>query len=336
MERRRFLGLTALAAGGLALGACGGGSPGAAGNTTILRLALNQTEKHPSYVALTNFSDRLEEATSGRYRIDVFANEVLGAQQEILNLMSNGIVDLAIISSPQMENLNKDFQVFNLPRVFDNIEHQMRVITDPAISGELFTSLEAGNGLTVLGGFTQGERNLYTKEPIRTASDLAGMKIRVQESPVMLGMIRAMGGSPTPMAYGEVYTALQAGVLDGAENNEVSYATQKRSEVAKIYTYTRHLVGLDYLVASTKTLQAMPADVRPAFDRTWEETWKEFLALWDQATQEAIAAAKKSGATFAEIDTEPFDTRLEKFSADLLSSDVQRRIFRQTREAAQA
>lgn len=335
MHRRTFLGLLALAAAGPGLAACGAG-PASGSDTTILRLALNQTEKHPSYIALTNFSQRLEQATGGRYRIDVFANEVLGAQQEILNLMSSGIVDLAIISSPQLENLNKDFQVFNLPRVFDDVEHQMKVITDPAISGELFTSLEAGNGLTVLGGFTQGERNLYTKKAIRTPADLSGVKIRVQESPVMLGMIRAMGGSPTPMAYGEVYTALQAGVLDGAENNEVSYSTQKHSEVARIYTYTRHLVGLDYLVASTKTLQRMPADIRAAFDTAWQATWQEFLQLWDAATKEAIATATKTGATFAEIDTSPFDERLEKFATDLLSSDVQRQIYRKTREAATA
>lgn len=212
MRRSAIALLAAVTLAGATAG-CGGGSTGDSGQQkTILRLALNQTEKHPSYVALSSFSERLEKATDGRYTIDIFPNEVLGAQQEILNLMRNGIVDLAIISGTQLENINKDFQVFNLPAVFDSVEHQTKVINDPAITGGLFTSLEESNRLTVLGGFTQGERNLYTKSAVNTPADLAGKKIRVQESPVMLATIDAMGGSATPMAYGEVYTAMQSGV----------------------------------------------------------------------------------------------------------------------------
>ncbi len=313
---------------------CGGGSTGAAGEKTILRLALNQTEKHPSYVALSSFSERLEKSTNGRYTIDIFPNEVLGAQQEILNLMRNGIVDLAIISGTQLENINRDFQVFNLPAVFDSVEHQTKVINDPAITGGLFRSLEESNRLTVLGGFTQGERNLYTKTAVNTPADLAGKKIRVQESPVMLATIDAMGGSATPMAYGEVYTAMQSGVLDGAENNEVSYFTQKHFEVAPYYTYTKHLVGLDYMVSNTDSLAKMSPEDRATFDREWTATYHEFNDLWATATQEAIDGATKGGATFARIDTAPFDAKLKPVAESFLRSDVQKEIYAQTRKAA--
>ncbi len=335
MTRRTLMAVVTAGALTVSLAACGGGGAGGGADQTILRLALNQTEKHPSYIALDDFSKRLEAATEGRYTIDIFANEVLGAQQEILNLQRNGIVDLAIISSTQLENINKDFQVFNLPRVFDSVDHQMKVINDPAISGELFKSLEASNNLIVLGGFTQGERNLYTKAPVTDVASLNGVKIRVQESPVMLAMIRAMGGNPTPMAYGEVYTALQAGVLDGAENNEVSYFTQKHYEVAPIYTYTKHLVGLDYMVASAEPLNKMSPEDRAIFDKEWTATWELFVELWGEATEEAIEGAKAGNATFAEIDTASFDEKLQPLAESLLSSDLQKQIYTKTREAAE-
>ncbi|WP_245851849.1 TRAP transporter substrate-binding protein [Mobilicoccus massiliensis] len=331
--------LTAAAVGGalmVSLAACG--SPQATGAgadaPVTLRLALNQTKEHPSYVALSGFDQRLREATGGRYRIDVFPNEVLGAQQEILGLTGDGIIDLAVISGTQLENIDQDFRVFNLPRVFDSVAHQSKVINDPKIVGDLYTSLEASKHLTVLGGFTQGERSLYTKKPVNTPADLAGKKIRVQESPVMLRMVTTMGGSPTPMSYGEVYTAMQAGVLDGAENNEVSYFTQKHYEVAPHFTYTRHLVGLDYIVANTESLQKMaPAD-RAIFDREWTKTHQEFVVLWDKATKDAITGATAAGAQFHEIDTKPFDERLEKMSESFLQNDNQRQLYRQAREAA--
>lgn len=335
VRRRPLLMSSIVAATVVALAGCGGTTSAAGGDApVILRLALNQTEKHPSYVALSNFDSRLQAATQGRYRIDIFPNEVLGAQQEILSLQRNGIVDLAIISGTQLENINKDFQVYNLPRVFDSVEHQMKVVEDPNISGPLFHSLEASNRLTVLGGFTQGERSLYTKTPVKTPADLSGKKVRVQESPVMLGMIDAMGGSPTPMAYGEVYTAMQSGVLDGAENNEVSYFTQKHYEVAPNFTYTNHLVGLDYMVANTDMLEEMPSQDRAIFDREWAATSKEFVVLWDAATKEAIDGATKGGATFAEIDTAPFDDELEPLAQSFLKNDTQKQLYAKVREVA--
>src|SRR5690606_19634570 len=117
------------------------------------------------------------------------------------------------------------------------------VVHDPEIVGDLYASLEGSNDLTVMGGFTQGSRHVYVKNEISSLADLDGVKIRVQESELNLAMIRALGGSPTPMAFGEVYTALQSGVLDGAENNEVSYYTQNHYEVAPFFTNTNHLVG---------------------------------------------------------------------------------------------
>src|SRR5699024_734402 len=168
-----------------------------------MRLALNQTETHPSYIALDNFGTALEESTDGRWGIDVFPNETLGAQQETLQMASNGSVEMSIVSGTQLENLNPDFLTLNMPGAFDNIEKQMQVLQDTEIVGELFASLEESQNITVIGGFTQGERSAYsTVGPISTPADLGGQKMRVQESDLHLAMAAALGATGTPLAYG--------------------------------------------------------------------------------------------------------------------------------------
>ena len=177
---------TAVAAGfaaaALLLSACGGsGGDGAAGGSS-LRLALNQTEEHASFIALDHWGEFMEENSDG-WSIDVYPNETLGAQAEVLQLVQDGSVDMAVVSGAQLENLNPDFTVYNLPKVFDDIEHQMQVINEPdELTQELFASLEDKN-VTVVGGLTQGSRHVYTSfGEVQTPADLKGKKMRVQES----------------------------------------------------------------------------------------------------------------------------------------------------------
>ncbi len=319
----------------LALPACGGKAGAVDTDGRILHLALNQSEDHPSYISLESLDDRLQEATDGRWEVDVFPNETLGAQQEALQLVSDGIVDMAVVSGPQLETLNKDFVVFNLPRVFDSVEHQRKVLADPAIVGDLYASLEDKYDITVLGGFTQGARNIYTTDgPVVTPDDLRGQKIRVQESELQLSMIRAMGGSATPMAYGEVYTALQSGVLDGAENNEVSYVTQKHYEVAPYYSRTEHVVGLDYIIINSGSLASMPPDVRASFDDAWAATGDQFATLWQAATEKAVTDALAGGATITDVDQEAFDAVLEPLALRYLTTPTQQQLYDAARSAA--
>ncbi|MFW3386094.1 UNVERIFIED_CONTAM: TRAP transporter substrate-binding protein [Kocuria sp. CPCC 205274] len=327
--------LALLAAGALLLTGCAG-APGADGEGRTLVLSLNQTESHPSYVALTEFGDRLAERTDGRWDVEVYANETLGAQQEVIQLVGDGAVDMAVASGTQLENLNKEFQTLNLPTVFDDIEHQLAVINDDAIVGELFTSLEDDMDLTVLGGLTQGARNVYTAEgPVEQPEDLNGQKIRVQESDIHIDMIEAMGGSATPMAYGEVYTALQSGVLDGAENNEISYLSQKHNEVAEHMALTEHLIGLDYVVMNTGVLGGMSPGDRAVFDEEWVATSERHAELWTSETLEAVEAAKESGTVFTEVDEAAFDEALAPVVDKYLETDQARKLYDDVRKAAQ-
>lgn len=327
--------LVLLATGTLLLTGCTG-APGADGDGRTLVLSLNQTESHPSYIALTAFGDRLADRTDGRWDVEVYANETLGAQQEVVQLVGDGAVDMAVASGTQLENLNADFRTLNLPTVFDDIEHQLDVINDDAIVGELFTSLEESTTLTVLGGLTQGARNVYTAEgPVERPEDLNGKKIRVQESDIHIDMIEAMGGSATPMAYGEVYTALQSGVLDGAENNEISYLSQKHNEVAEHMALTEHLVGLDYVVMNTDVLEGMSPEDRAVFEEEWVTTSEQHAELWTTETIAAIEAAEESGTVFTEVDEAAFDAALAPVVDKYLETDDARKLYDDVREAAQ-
>lgn len=298
-------------------------------------LSLNQSESHPSFIALTEFGERLEERTEGRWDIMVYPNETLGAQQEVIQLVSDGSVDMAIASGTQLENLNSDFGTLNLPTIFDGIDHQIAVLGNDEIVGELFSSLEESKHLTVLGALTQGDRNIYTVEgPVVEPSDLNGMKVRVQESDLHIAMINAMGASATPMSYGEVYTALQSGVLDGAENNEVSYVTQKHYEVAKYVARTRHLVGLDYMLINSELINSMPDEDRAILIEEWNNTVAHHVEVWLNDTEEAIATAEANGTQFNDVDTEAFAAALAPVVENALSSDNARELYNKIREAA--
>lgn len=331
------LALTGIAtAAALTLAACGGsGDAAGSGDGKTMKLALNQTEDHPSFIALEAFGEELNEATDGRWDIEVYPNATLGAQDETIQLVSDGSIDLSIVSAPQLENLNEDFVVFSLPTVFDSVETQMSTINDLEVVGDVYASLEESQNFTVIGGITQGARSFYTKDgAVETPADMEGLKIRVQESPVFISMMAALGASATPMAFGEVYTGLQSGVIDGAENNEVSYFTQKHFEVAPYFSYTRHLIGADFLIASTPVLEQMSEEDRAAFDEAWQNTADYHTELWTEATDQAIADAEAGGATFTEVDAQAFADALSPLIDEFVTTDTQRALYDGIKAAA--
>jgi len=211
----------------------------------------------------------------------------------------------------------------------------LRILNDPEINGELFTSLEGDQKITVLGVFTQGQRSVYTSfGEVKSPADLAGKKIRVQETPKWVAIATALGGSATPMAFGELYTGLQAGVVDAAENNEVSYWTQKHYEVAPHYSYTSHIIGADYVIINTNVLNSMSEEDKAAFLEGFQAASQEHADLWADSTQNAIDQAKAGGATFYEIDNTPFKEALAAIVPDLLDNENQKALYDALVEAA--
>lgn len=312
----------------LLLAACSGTLEPGQNEGDVLHLALNQTETHPSYIALDHWGDYLEEETDGRWTLEIYPNETLGAQVEALQLVSDGSVEMAIVSGPQLENLNKDFIALNLPTTFDDIGHQMAVLADEEVVGELFNSLRETNNIVVLGGFTQGNRSVYTTfGPVETPEVLHGQKLRVQESELNLAMARALGASATPMAYGELYSGLQSGVVDAAENNEISYATQRHYEVAPYWSQTNHLVGLDYLIINSTMFDSMTEADREIFLVGWDLARAEHVELWVADTETALQQAIDGGAQVSYPDETIFDEALEPLVDQFLTTDTQWQVY---------
>lgn len=319
-------------------GTADSGSNGGTSNadTLVMKAAFNQPDNHPQYIVLDELGDKLFEATDGAYDIEVFPNETLGAQRETLELLQAGTIEMAYIGGPLLENFNPDFVVFNLPFVFDSQDHQRATTNDPEISGELFSSLE-DQSIKVLGAFHGGVRSVYNRvQPINTPDDLQGMKIRVIESDTNIEMLRLMGGTGTPMGQGEVYTAIQSGLLEGGENNELIFYNLSQHEVAPYYSYTRHLMFPDYLLINPGVWDGMSAEHQEIFDELLAEAIEREAELWKEQVGEAKAAAEAEGAEFNEVDAEAFAAVIAPLTDEKLAgNDFTTGIYEKVRAAAE-
>lgn len=298
--------LSVLAACGDSEGSSSVAVSGESGKTEVLKLAFNQPENHPQYKAMKEFGEKLNERTNGAYSVEIFPNELLGAQRETVELVQSGTIAMSLVAGSLLENFNEDFAVFNLPYVFDSAEHQMAVLNDQEVVGDLYDSLK-DQGLFVAGAFHSGVRNVYNKEnPINTPEDLDGMKIRIIESDTNIQMMTQMGGTGTPMGQGEVYTAIQSGVIEGGENNELIYSNLKHAEIAPYYSYTKHLMFPDYLLVNSKLFDGMSEEHQQIFKEELLVAIDREVVMWDEDVKKAIADAEAAGAIFNEADVEAF------------------------------
>jgi len=316
---------------------CGGAPAGEAdgdkpAEAIVLELAFNQNENHPQYKAMKAFGEALSERTNGAYKLEIFPNELLGAQKETVEMVQSGTIAMSLAGGSLLENWNPDFCVFQLPYIFESIDHQRAIVNDPAIVGELYEST-ADQGIIVLAAFHAGVRNVYTKVgPITKPEDLKGLQIRVMQSDTNLKMMELMGGIGIAMGQGEVYTAIQTGVLDGGENNELIYSSLLHTEVAPYYSYTRHLMFPDYLVINADLWNGLPDDVKAIF--------KEELAVavdyeFDNFAAD-VAAAKQAaidaGAQFNEADMAAFQEAVAPLVDSKITTDVTKKIYKAVKE----
>nr|WP_106780715.1 TRAP transporter substrate-binding protein [Lysinibacillus timonensis] len=329
-----FLGVMAIVC--TMLVACGGSSEGGASNgqTQVLKVAFNQPENHPQYKAMVEFGEKLKERTNGAYEIEIFPNELLGAQRETIEQVQTGTIAMSIVAGSLLENFNEDFAVFNLPYVFESAEHQMSVLNDQAVVGDLYSSLK-DQGIFVAGAFHSGVRNVYNSEkPINTPEDLNGLKIRIIESDTNIKMMEQMGGTGTPMGQGEVYTAIQSGVIEGGENNELIYANLKHAEIAPYYSYTKHLMFPDYLLINSQLFDGMSEEHQQIFKEELLVAIDREVEMWDEDVQKAIADAEAAGAKFNDVDIELFRKATESVVQEKLTSENAKQLYEKVREAA--
>ncbi len=293
---------------------------------TELKAAFNQSNKHPQYLALEDFGNKLAEATDGRYKLSIYPNELLGDQRAALELVQNGAIQLAMVANPLVENYDKTFRVIGMPYIYSGPEHQEKVFT----SGELDSLFKSTNkfGFEVLTAYTAGARSMYTKDaPVKTMADMAGKKIRVMQSDTMIKMLDCMGGTGVPMSQGEVYTAVQQGVLDGAENNEITYSDLKQYEVAPYFSSTRHLMVPDLLVISSQFLDSMSEEDKNTIKQLAKDSTAVEFNMWNAQISQAKENAIAKGATFTEVDIKPFQASCKKLQDELIETPEQKALF---------
>lgn len=293
---------------------------------TEIKAAFNQSNKHPQYLALQDFGKKLTKETDGRYKVSIFPNELLGDQRAALELVQTGSIQMAVVANPLVENYDKTFRVIGMPYIYSGPEHQEKVFTS-GILDNLFASTQRF-GFEVLTAYTAGARSMYTKSgPVKNIADMKGEKIRVMQSDTMIKMLSCMGGTGVPMGQGEVYSAVQQGVLDGAENNEITYSDLKQYEVAPFFSSTRHLMVPDLVVISTDFLDSMSKEDQATLRKLIKASTVEEFNIWNQQISAAKANAKSHGATFTDVDIKPFQESCKKLQDELVETPAQKDLY---------
>ncbi|MEH0386885.1 TRAP transporter substrate-binding protein [Vibrio mimicus] len=291
-----------------------------------IKVAFNQSDKHPQYRVLEELGQKLNEETDGRYKLTIYPNELMGDQRATLELVQNGAIQMAVVANPIVENYDKTFRMIGMPYVYTSPEHQEKVFTSGVLN-DLFASTQR-YGFEVLTAYTAGARSMYTKDaPTETIADMKGKKIRVMQSDTMIKMLTCMGGTGVPMSQGEVYTAVQQGVLDGAENNEITYADLKHYEVAPYFTATRHLMVPDLVVISSNFINSISKKDQATLRRLAKESTLNEFKLWNEQIEQAKVLAVSQGATFTEVDVKPFQKNCKKLHSDLAETDAQKTLL---------
>ncbi len=291
-----------------------------------IKAAFNQSDSHPQYLALEEFGKKLNQETDGRYKLTVYPNSLLGDQRAALELVQNGAIQMAMVANPLVENYDATFRVIGMPYIYTGSEHQEKVFTSGALDG-LFSSTQKF-GFEVLTAYTAGARSMYTKQaPVNGFADMKGQKIRVMQSDTMIKMLDCMGGTGVPMSQGEVYSAVQQGVLDGAENNEITYADLKQYEVAPYFSATRHLMVPDLLVVSSYFTSTMSEEDQATLRRLAKESTPVEFKIWNQHIESAKKSAEEKGAKFNEVDIKPFQESCQKLQEELITTPAQKELF---------
>ncbi|MCI6886873.1 MAG: TRAP transporter substrate-binding protein [Lachnospiraceae bacterium] len=276
-------------------------------NPMILTLAHGLSETHTVHIAMSEFADKVEERTNGRIQVRILPNGQLGSENENMEQLMAGVISMTKVSAPGLATYNESYHAFGLPYIFDDTQNFYHVMDSQQMQ-DFFLSSE-DDGFVTLTYYTSGARSFYTKDKaIRTPADLKGLKIRVQDMKSQTDMMKALGGIPVAMSYGDVYTSLQTGIIDGTENNETALTTGKHGEICKVYSTDQHAMIPDVMVMSAKVWKNItPEDQQIILEAAHESTESHKIA-WDTAIEEAIEEAKTTmGVEFVDdVDKDAF------------------------------
>ena len=301
MSYRHFIG-AALAAAGVALPAAG-----VAQQKQVWKASDVHPLGYPTVEAIVRMGNKLEAQTGGRYSIQMFPSMQLGGEKEMIEQAQVGALQIARISVGAMGPVVDDLNVFNMPFIFRDEQHMRKVIDGP-IGQELLerTSNAPTSRLIVLGWMDAGTRNVYSNRPVTKPADLKGMKIRMMGNPLFVETMNAMGGNGVAMGFNELYSALQTGVVDGAENNPPTLLAQNHYQVSKVYSLTGHLIIPEIFVFSKRNWETLPKADQDLVKKLSREAQLEQRQLWDAYVGEAESKLKAAGIQFVAADKQAF------------------------------
>ena len=271
----------------------------------VLKLAHALDTNHSVHKGMVFMAERLEHYSDGRMRMDIYPSGQLGSERELVELVQIGSLDITKVSASPLEAFVPVLKIFSLPYVFRSREHSLRVL-DSEIGERLLEKMEVAR-LRGLGYYDAGSRSFYMVDtPVRSPADLQGQKIRVMKSQTAVEMIDALGGSATPIAWGELYTALQQGVVDGAENNPPSFYLSRHYETCNYYALDEHTTVPDVLLMSLRSWEDLDAQQQEWLQKAVDDSVAHQRVLWMESTEEALAAVKEAGIEVSYPDKQPF------------------------------
>ena len=275
-----------------------------------IKLAHGLDVHHSVHLAMIKMGEDMEALSEGKLQLEIYPNQQLGTERECLELLQIGSLDMTKVSAGIMENFAPMMKIFGLPFLFRDREHSFSVLDGP-IGKKLLNEGEK-YWLKGLGYYDAGSRSFYTKEkPVNTPEDLIGLKIRVMESVTAMDMVRSLGGSPTPISWGELYTSLQQGVVDGAENNPPSFYLSRHYEVCKYYSLDEHTVLPDVLIIGTQLWNRLSGEERQWVQEAVNTSVLYQRKLWAIAEAEALAEVQKAGVIVVRPDKTLFSKKVE-------------------------
>jgi tripartite ATP-independent transporter DctP family solute receptor len=308
----------------LLLAACGQKEQG-----TVLKLAHGLDPSHPVHAAMVYMAEQCAEISGGELSIEIYPSGQLGSEQQCVELLQIGSLAITKVSAAVMESFTEEFKVLGLPYVFRSREHSFKVL-DGEIGDELLLSTEPFwiRGLCF---YDAGSRSFYTiDQPVEHPDDLKGLKIRVMKSITAMEMVKAQGGSPTPISWGELYTALQSGVVDGAENNPPSFYTSHHYEVCKFYSLNEHTMVPDVVIVSQKVWEKLTEQEKEWLQEAADRSVVVQRKLWAESEKESLVKVQEAGVTITYPEKEPFAEKvtelLESYRDNELIYDLITRI----------
>ena len=305
-KKKVLAALSVLTVSTMVLAGCGGSSSsssGGSGDKIVLRYAENQVKDYPTTQAAQKFADLVKEKTNGRITVEVYDSGQLGDEKSVIEQIQFGGIDMSRVSLTPLSEFSRNLMALQLPYLYRDADHMWKVL-DGDIGKDLLKSTE-DSGIVGLSWYDAGARNFYdTQHEIKGLADMKGLKIRVPESSRMMDMVKALGANPTPMAYGEVYSALQTNVIDGAENNWPSYESTSHYEVAKYYVVDEHSRIPEMQIISKQTMDKLSPDDQKIIRECAAESAKYERQLWAEREKSSEEKVKAGGATITRLSDE--------------------------------